>query len=431
MNLCIIGSGRIGLTTALCYADRGISVRCHDTDSALLESLKKGQESFFEPQIAPLLKNLTSSQQLTFEVDLLKCLTRHDIIMICVGTPNTTNGSPDLIGIESLVTDINSNSSSPKTIIIRSTVPPGTHRRLAKMYPQHRFISSPEFLREGSAIHDCLNPDRIIVGSDNPEDLEFFKELYKDFNLKPEQFLFMDPTSAEMSKYAANIFLAARVSLMNEFSRVCDKNGADIQQVQKALAADPRIGGQFLNAGLGYGGSCFPKDLEAFVHYARELQEDTTITSAVHSTNQVQIQNFAEKIIQNLPNADKAQSITLWGLSFKPNTDDLREAPALKIAQALLQKGLHLKLYDPKANESLLKIFKDNSQVTICPTAIEAVKDSSALVLCTEWSEFIEADLEQLKSLMKHPVIFDGRNIYNPEKMKSLGFKYHSVGRPS
>ncbi|AGH95693.1 UDP-glucose dehydrogenase family protein [Pseudobdellovibrio exovorus] len=431
MNLCIIGCGRIGLTTALCFAKQGVSVKCHDTDSNIIDRLKSGQNTFFEPEITPLLQDLTHTQKITFELDLIKCLTQYNILMVCVGTPNTLNRSADLSSFEKLIASINNHSSSPKTIIIRSTVPPGTQSRLTQKYPKHRFISSPEFLREGSAIHDCLNPDRIIVGSNDHEDLNLFKELYTGFKLQSEQFLFMDPTSAEMSKYASNIFLAARVSLMNEFSRICAKNSADIKQVQRSLAADHRIGDKFLNAGLGYGGSCFPKDLEAFVHYARELHEDTVITSAVHHTNQLQIQNFAEKIVQSLSSYNKAQPIAIWGLSFKPNTDDLREAPALKVADILLQKGHKLKLYDPKANGNLVKHYQHDSQVIVCATAEEAVKDCSGLVICTEWSEFLNADLQHIKSLMKYPIIFDGRNIYSPEKMKSLGFKYYAVGRHS
>lgn len=431
MNLTVVGMGHIGLITALCFADKGHSVMCMDNNHNKISSLQKGPPSIYEPSLTAYLQASIKNNSIEFFSDISLSIINTDCINICVGTPNHPSGPADLEGLEQLLSDLTPRIPSATPIIIRSTVPPGTHRRLAKQYPQHRFISSPEFLREGSAIHDCLNPDRIIVGSDDPQDLEFFKQLYKDFNLRPEQFLFMDPTSAEMSKYAANIFLANRVSLINEFARISEKVGADIKQIQKALTMDPRIGGEFLNAGLGYGGSCFPKDLQAFTHFAKSLGAEALITDAVQKTNTLQIRSFTDKIIERLSQQRLPHHVTLWGLSFKPNTDDLREAPALKLAQALLEKGYSLKLYDPKATSNLQKIYSDHPNVTICSTAQNSAQNSSAIILCTEWSEFYEVNLKEIKPLMAHPIIFDGRNIYDPQTMKELGFEYHSVGRPS
>lgn len=448
MKIIVAGAGNIGLVTALCFAEKGHQVFCVDIDQTKIGKLKSGVASIFEPELDFLLTAHLKKGNIQFSSQLESVLNQSEVIFLVVGTPNDSTGQVSLTGVESAIADIarlsptdkNANSAKvTKTIIIKSTVPPGTNKKLTEKYPNFKFISSPEFLREGTAIYDCLNPDRIIIGS-HPEhtndDLKLFKSIYEQFEINENKLIQMDTITAEMTKYAANIFLAARVSLMNEFSRVCEKAGADIELLKKGLSLDHRIGNEFLNAGLGYGGSCFPKDLEAFNYYATGLQEDLTLTNAISKTNDFQLKNFGQKIVKFFKDA-QAQTQTqnptlcLWGATFKPDTDDLREAPALKLVALLLSHSFKLHIYDPKAAGALTEMFKDQPNVKIFKNSYEALEGTDALVIATEWNEFRSANPTEIKKHLKNPIIFDGRNLFSPPQMFELGFQYFSVGRPS
>ena len=443
MKIIVAGAGNIGLVTALCFAEKGHQVFCIDIDQTKISKLKTGITSIFEPELDILLSTHLKKGNIQFSGQFESILNQSELIFITVGTPNDQNGEVDLSAVESVLMDVsrltttNSNTNSAaitKTIIIKSTVPPGTNKKLSEKYPNFKFISSPEFLREGSAIYDCLNPDRIIIGS-HPEhtndDLKLFKNIYEQFGLAENKFIQMDTVTAEMTKYAANIFLAARVSLMNEFSRVCEKAGADIELLKKGLSLDHRIGNEFLNAGIGYGGSCFPKDLEAFNCYATGLKENLKLTNAIRKTNDLQLANFGFKIVAYHKAANiQNPTICLWGATFKPDTDDLREAPALKLVALLLSRSFKLHIYDPKASSALTDLFKDEPNIKIFKNSYEALEGTDALVIATEWNEFRSANPIEIKKHLKNPVIFDGRNLFSPPQMRELGFKYFSVGRP-
>ena len=443
MKIIVAGAGNIGLVTALCFAEKGHQVFCVDIDQTKIIKLKTGITSIFEPELDILLSTHLKKGNIQFSGQFESILNQSELIFITVGTPNDQKGEIDLSAVESVLVDVsrlistNSNTNSAaitKTIIIKSTVPPGTNKKLSEKYPNFKFISSPEFLREGSAIYDCLNPDRIIIGSHaehTNDDLKLFKNIYEQFGLAENKFIQMDTVTAEMTKYAANIFLAARVSLMNEFSRVCEKAGADIELLKKGLSLDHRIGNEFLNAGIGYGGSCFPKDLEAFNCYATGLNENLKLTNAIRKTNDLQLANFGFKIVAYHKAANiQNPTICLWGATFKPDTDDLREAPALKLVALLLSRSFKLHIYDPKASSALTDLFKDEPNIKIFKNSYEALEGTDALVIATEWNEFRSANPIEIKKHLKNPVIFDGRNLFSPPQMRELGFKYFSVGRP-
>lgn len=460
MKLIVVGAGNIGLVTALCFAERGHQVFCVDNDQTKINKLRAGENTLYEPRLDTLLADHLSKSNIQFSHQLDSFINQSDTIFVAVGTPNNSLGHVDLTAIEAVLNEIsrlsitqtNSSLVSVKTIIIKSTVPPGTNNRLSEKYANFNFISSPEFLREGSAIYDCLNPDRIIVGSTGrqqsnahpraqaDDDMKLIQKIYAEFNFKDEKFVAMDSITAELTKYAANIFLATRISLMNEFSRVCEKSGADIEKLKHGLGLDRRIGPEFLNAGIGYGGSCFPKDIDAFLSYASTLNESLLLTRAVKETNDQQIKTFAEKIIKHFKSVDTASTQTtlcLWGAAFKPETDDLREAPALKLIEYLLAQDINLdiklniklNIYDPKSTLHLTNFFKDNESIKVFKNSYDALAGTDALIIATEWNEFKSANLEEIKKLLKKPVIFDGRNIFTPATMREMGFDYFSVGR--
>jgi UDPglucose 6-dehydrogenase len=429
MKILMIGAGNIGLITALCLAEKGQEVFCIDSDQSKINKLTQGQCTLFEAGLDELLKKQLLSKSIQFSTELKDYINQTDLIFLAVGTPNHPDGRVNLSYVETAVAQIAQLSQSPKTVIIRSTVPPKTNLKLSEQYSSLCFVSSPEFLREGSAIYDFMNPDRIIVGSNKSEHLELFKKIFENFEIDKNRFIQMDSTSAELTKYASNIFLAARISLMNEFSRICEITGANIDMVKNGMSFDSRIGAEFLNSGIGYGGSCFPKDIDALITYATELKENLQITKSIKDTNETQILTFIKKITSSLKSDQN--HICIWGASFKPNTDDLREAPSLKIIDNLLGKGFKINIYDPKAGPSLQKMYLGNSRVNILNSANEAAQKTNALIVSTEWAEFEKFDLIQLKNLLKNPIVFDGRNIFNPQKMKKLGFDYYSIGRPS
>lgn len=431
MNLIVIGAGNIGLVTALCFAEKGRRVFCVDTDAEKIARLQDGKVTFYERDVENLLNKHLKNKQVTFTTELSQVIHEAPILFVAVGTPNLADGRIDLTSFTNVIGQIAS-VKSKKTIIIRSTITPQTNLKLAAEFPDLHFISSPEFIREGSAVADCFNPDRIIIGTRNSvDDLKLFQNLYENFNISTQQFVVMDPTSAEMTKYAANIFLAARVSMMNELARVCEKNGADIQQIKNGIGMDRRIGAEFLNAGLGFGGSCFPKDLEAFIHYGKSIDENLLMTAATSQTNAQQIKQFGQKIKTYFNGKSLTKNIAIWGLSFKPETDDLRHSPSLALVNDLLKDGFKLNLYDPKAAASLKIMFHGNSNIKVHDDSFATLKDCNALVISTEWSQFVSSDLQSVKKNLNHPAIFDGRNSLDPKKAKQAGLEYFSVGRPT
>lgn len=421
MKLTVIGAGYVGLITAISFAEKGFVVTCVDTDQEKVSILKNHTPPFYEPELESALRSV----KIHFTTELFEAISSTEMIFLAVGTPPTPSGEADMTAVEDVLSSLSDlNCDAP--IVIRSTLPPGSNTRLSKMYIGLSLISSPEFLQQGRAFISCRNPNRVIYGSNDQTYLGLFIKIYSSFDLKPEKILLMSPESAELSKYAANIFLASRVSLINEFSRLCDQTGADISDIKNVLSLDPRIGPQFLNAGLGYGGSCLPKDVEALSAYSISNHEPVTLIPSIRDANNLQFERFLLKI-----SSSGISSFAIWGLSFKPDTDDLRESPGLKLAHRLADIGMNLYLYDPVSYNKLAQKFESKYTSQVCESAQAAVQNADALIICTEWEEFINYDLKKLKSQMKNPVIFDGRNIYDPKKMKELGFEYHSIGRPS
>ncbi|MBC7742937.1 MAG: UDP-glucose/GDP-mannose dehydrogenase family protein [Bdellovibrionaceae bacterium] len=430
MKISIFGAGPVGLITSLCFAEAGHQVVCVDVDQSKIDRLKNAEAPFYEPGLPELLKRQIEMERITFTVDAQVAITHADLIFLAVNTP-TINSHCDLGSIETAIEQIIADQSRARTILIKSTVPPGTHLKYKEKYQRYsvKFISNPEFIREGHAISDVRNPDRIVLGLSQGQDIELIKNIYRPFIKSDEQLILMDPTSAELTKYAANIMLASRISLMNEISRLSERVGADIESVRRGVGSDHRIGSEFLRAGLGYGGSCFPKDTEALVSIAKSYGEEFNLTRAVADVNVTQIQRFAQKIITHAKE-NKLNTLSLWGVTFKPLSNDLREAPALKVISRLLESGLKLQIFDPVAGSDLAGLFGNNPLVTIYPNQYECLKNSDALVIMTEWDEFARPNFEHMKLLLRTATIFDGRNIYDPIEMRKLQFSYFSIGRP-
>lgn len=432
MNLTVVGAGYIGLVTSLCFSEVGYNVFCVDVDQNKIQNLKKGISNIYEPQLERILHSNISSQKIHF-FDNLKATEAHSsLYFITVGTPLNSNNEADLTQVFSTVEQIALLNNPKKLVVIKSTVPPGTLQLLKEKYKNKdiEFVSNPEFIREGSAFSDCMNPDRIIIGTDSKSATQTLFEVYKPFVKNPKSIIYMDPASAELTKYAANIMLASKISLMNEFSRICEKTGANIDSVEIGIASDQRIGPHFLKAGLGYGGSCFPKDIHSFITLGKQLNEDLLVSKAVAQTNDFQIERFAKKIIDHV---QKPQKVTLWGASFKPETNDTREAPAIKIIQKLLEQKFEVNIYDPAANQSISHCFEKHPQfksLHFFNDQYEALTNCQYLVICTEWKQFASADLEKMKSKSSQLHIFDGRNIFSLEDLKKKNISYYSIGRP-
>lgn len=421
MKITVIGAGYIGLVTAVSFAEKGFSVTCVDTNQDRISLLKNNIPPFYEPELETALKGV----EIHYTTNVVDTISSTDAIFVAVGTPPKASGEVDMDAVENVLSSLAIvNCRAP--IVLRSTLPPGSNSRLSKKYKPLFLISSPEFLQQGRALLSCRNPDRIIYGSHDLSHYDLFIKIYCKFGLNSEKILIMSPESAELSKYAANIFLAARISLINEFSRLCDSTGADITDIKNVISLDSRIGPHFLNAGLGYGGSCLPKDVEAISAYSISSHEPVSLIPSIRDANNLQFERFLLKIGHS-----GLSSFAIWGLTFKPDTDDLRDSPGLKLAQRLVDIGMNLHLYDPASCKNLKKKFAAKSTAEVHESAEAAIAHADALIICTEWSEFVNYDLKKLKSLIKNPVIFDGRNIYDPKKMRELGFEYHSIGRPS
>lgn len=436
MKITVIGAGYVGLVTAACFADLGNEVMCVEKVSSKLEKLCRGISPIYEPGLDEMLQKNIKEGRIHFTDKIEEGVNFSDVIFICVGTPQSESGKADLSQVEEAARQIATHMDRYKLIIEKSTVPVNTHKwvkktvkRYAKKDIEFDVASNPEFLREGSAIYDFMNPDRIVVGVESEKAKEIFQQLYKPFTDKGFPLLITTPQAAELIKHASNSFLAMKISYINMVADLCEKVGADINEVADGMGYDKRIGRAFLNAGLGYGGSCFPKDVKAFVKIAEDHGVDFSLLKEVEKINQRRREKVIE-LIEDILWINKDKNIAIWGLAFKPDTDDIREAPSIDIVKALSQTGANLRLYDPKAMDNYKQLFPESDNLKYVDDKYEAVKDADILVIVTEWKEFKEADLNKVKSLMRLPIIVDGRNIYDPKSVRDLGFEYYSIGRP-
>ncbi len=441
MKLAIIGAGYVGLVTAACFAEMGNEVICVDADASKVEALEQGRIPIYEPGLEDYVKRNFQENRLTFTTDLAPAVQASLVIFIAVGTPQDQDGSADLSMVLQVAKDIGRLMNGYKVIVEKSTVPVGTAAKVRQVINhelqargeafEFDVVSNPEFLKEGTALDDFMKPDRIVVGCDEVRVAELMKELYAPFVRTNHPVIIMDVVSSELTKYAANAFLATKISFINEIANICSRTGANINMVRQGIGSDRRIGNLFLFPGLGYGGSCFPKDMQALIHTANSLGYPPRVLEAAEAVNQEQRRLFMEVIRNYFQQELAGKVLAVWGLSFKPQTDDIREAPALTIISWLLESGARIQAHDPEAMAATRRFFGDHEAVSYAPASYEALKGADALIICTEWSKFREPDFERMKSLMQAPVIFDGRNLYNPAKMANLGFHYFHVGQKS
>jgi UDPglucose 6-dehydrogenase len=431
MRLAVVGTGYVGLVAGACLAETGNTVVCVDKDDSKIRTLRRGKIPIYEPGLEELVRRNRLEKRLTFTTDLPKAVKQADVIFIAVGTPQGEDGSADLQHVMGVARDIARAMNGYKVIVDKSTVPVGTAekvREIVRRETTHPFsvVSNPEFLKQGAAVDDFLKPDRVVIGADDERAAELMRQIYQPFTRTGAPIMVMDCASAEICKYAANALLATRISFMNEIATLCEMFGADVDQVRRAAGSDRRIGPSFLFPGCGYGGSCFPKDVKAVVKFAADKGYDFQILKAVESVNEQQKVRLAERIERHVGPL-KGKTIAIWGLAFKPRTDDMREAPAIVIIRRLINAGAKIQAFDPAAMDVARKIF--GTSITLCAGAYEALAGADALAMVTEWNEFREPDFAKMRKLMAAPVIFDGRNIYSREQMRAHGFTYFSIGR--
>jgi UDPglucose 6-dehydrogenase len=432
MKIAVVGTGYVGLVVGACLAESGNDVICVDKDDAKVKALRRGKIPIFEPGLEELVRRNKAEGRLTFTTVLGKAVKASQIIFIAVGTPQGEDGSADLQHVLAVARDVGRAMDGYRVIVNKSTVPVGTAdkvRDIIRRETNHPFsvVSNPEFLKQGAAVDDFMKPDRVVIGSDDARGAEMMVALHKPFTRTGARIMVMDCASAELSKYASNALLATKISFMNEIANVCDRFGADVDQVRQAVGADKRIGPSFLFPGVGYGGSCFPKDVTALVHFSADKDYDFKILKAVETVNQLQKRVLVSKISRHFGGKLKGKTIAVWGLAFKPKTDDMREAPAIPIIEALLAKGAKVQAFDPEAMRVARGLF--GSTITYASRSYDALKGADALAVVTEWHEFREPDFARMRKLMKAPVVFDGRNIYEKDQMKAQGFTYYSIGR--
>lgn len=431
MKISVFGTGYVGLVTAVCLAESGNDVIGIDIDEEKIKLLSSGIPTIYEKGLEELLERNLKNKRLNFTTEAKTAVENSQIIFIAVGTPSNDDGSCNLNYVFNCVETIKKYANESKIVVIKSTVPVGTAKKAKEIVKDSVFklhiCSNPEFLKEGVAIEDFMKPDRVVVGADNDYVFDIMKELYAPFVRNEKPIILMDNESAEMTKYAANALLAVKISFMNEIALLCERVDADVEMVRKGVGADYRIGYQFLFPGVGFGGSCFPKDVRALIHLAEENSFDLMIPKAAYSVNERQKRHILDKIFKHFGENLSGKTFGIWGLSFKPNTDDMREAPSIVVINGLIEAGAKIRAYDPKAMEEAKKIFGD--KIYYASSDYEALDGADALILITEWQEFRNPDFDKIKSLLKSPVIFDGRNQYSPKKMKQLGFKYYGIGR--
>lgn len=432
MNICIIGTGYVGLVAGTCLSDVGNNVICTDNNEEKIQNLQKGIIPIYEPGLEELIKTNTREGRLSFTTDIKSAVQNSQICIIAVGTPQAQDGTCDLSYFYSAAEEIAKNINEYKVIVNKSTVPPGSAEKISEIIKKHSAInfdvvSNPEFLKQGTAVENFLSPDRVIIGTNSDKAKKIMREIYSPFMRSADRMIFMDTKSAEMAKYASNAFLAAKISFINEIANICEKVGADITNVRLGMITDSRIGKQFLYPGIGYGGSCFPKDVNSLIAISETAGIDTPVIKAVKQTNQNQRGIFFNKISDFYNGNLKGKTFSVWGLAFKPKTNDMREAPSVTIINKLLEKGANVKVYDPKAMDNARMIF--GNKIFYAKNSYDAVENTDALILLTEWNEFRYPDFEKMKRIMKTPVIFDGRNQYNFQAVINQGFQYIRQGK--
>jgi len=431
MKIAIVGTGYVGLVAGACFAESGNDVMCVDKDESKVRMLRAGKMPIYEPGLEELVRRNRHESRLTFTTQLPKAVRASTIVFIAVGTPQGEDGSADLQHVLNVARDIARTMNGYKVIVDKSTVPVGTSARVREVVRRettHPFsvVSNPEFLKQGAAIDDFMKPDRVVIGAEDPRARDIMQELYEPFTRTGAPIMMMDCASAELSKYAANAMLATRISFMNEVANVCEVVGANVDEVRRAIGSDTRIGASFLFPGVGYGGSCFPKDVKAMIHFSSQKDYDFKILKAVEQVNAAQKTRLVARMRAHFGSL-KGKTVAVWGLSFKPRTDDMREAPSIPLIKALLAEGVDVQAYDPQATKVAKGIF--GNKVTFAANNYDALRGADCLVIVTEWSEFRRPDFEKMRKLLRSPVIFDGRNLFTPEQMKQSGFTYYSIGR--
>jgi len=439
MKVAIVGTGYVGLVTGTCFSEMGNTVWCVDVDERKISMLQKGEIPIYEPGLKEMVLENCGRGHLHFTTRLEEALQQANVCFIAVGTPMGEDGSADLTYVESVAREIGQSMVHHMYVVDKSTVPVGTAKKVRRWVQEELdrrgaaltfdVISNPEFLKEGAAVSDCMKPDRIVIGVDNDDALEVMKELYQAHVKNTESFIVMDIASAEMTKYTANAMLATKISFMNEIAGICERVGADVNKVRRGIGSDSRIGYSFIYPGCGYGGSCFPKDVQALIHTSNEHSYEPRILSAVEAVNESQKMVLPEKIVRCFGNDLSGKRFAVWGLSFKPDTDDMRESPAITVIRELVRRGAAVTAYDPKAIEEAKSIYlKDMADISYVESKYEALKGADALVLVTEWKEFRQPDFEEIVKLLKHPMIFDGRNQYDKKRLEKYGIEYHQIG---
>jgi UDPglucose 6-dehydrogenase len=435
MKVTVFGAGYVGLVSAASFAQLGNDVLCLENDAEKLQKLREGVLPIFEPELAELMAANVESGRLRFTDNANAGIDHGDVMFICVGTPQGEDGRSDLSQVESVARQIASHITKKVLIVEKSTVPVNTHqwvsrtiRRHVKSDAEFEVASNPEFLREGTAVHDFFHPDRIVVGVESGWAENLLRSLYEPLTSRGTEILVTKVAEAELIKHASNSFLALKISFINMVSELCEKTGADIKRVAKGVGMDRRIGEKFLQAGIGYGGSCFPKDLQAFIRIAQDNGMEFELLKETERINRCQRERFV-KLIEEVLWINKHKTLAVWGLAFKADTDDIREAPSLFVVGQLLRAGAKLSLFDPKGSANFRRSYPESDSISYFTDKYEAARGADALIVLTDWSEFIEADLSKVKSLLALPILIDGRNIYEPATMASLGFEYYSVGR--
>lgn len=440
MKIAVIGTGYVGLVSGTCFAEMGNTVTCVDIDAQKIENLKKGIVPIFEPGLAPMVEKNFKKKNLLFSTSLKESIDKASIVFIAVGTPMGEDGSADLQYVTAVAKEIGQSMTHKLLVVDKSTVPVGTADKVKEAIQgeldkrgvsiEFDVVSNPEFLKEGDAISDFMKPDRVVIGAETEEAMDIMKQLYSPFFRTHDRFITMDVRSAEMTKYAANAMLATKISFMNEIANICEKVGADANKVRIGIGSDNRIGYSFIYPGVGYGGSCFPKDVQALKKIAEDYDYDAKLIEAVEEVNNRQKYSISNKIVKRFGENLEGKTFALWGLAFKPGTDDMREAPAIYTIKELTKRGAKVKAYDPKAMEEAKTFYlKDVEGVEYLESKYEVLKNSEALILLTEWKEFRSPDFNEIESLLINPVIFDGRNQYNAFNLTQRGFEYYQIGK--